>query len=117
MSIREHIPRPVKNAALWLARRPEKIGNAIYRAARDGKIPFSDKAYIQWNFKRRNGFYLNLKDPRTLQEKLSWMKLYYHDPAHTTMVDKYAVRDIIKEKNRRRVPCSSFGCLRHIRCH
>jgi len=95
MSIGKHIPRPIKNAVLWVARRPEKIGNAIYRAAARGNLPFPDKAFIKWNFKIRNGFSLNLKNPVTFQDKLSWMKLYYHDPAHTTMVDKYAVRKLI----------------------
>ena len=98
MSIGKFIPRPIKNAILWTVRRPEKIKNDIFRAMSLGKIPCPDEWYIQWNFKRRNGFALDLKNPRTLQEKLSWMKLHYHDPLHTKMVDKYAVREIVKEK-------------------
>ena len=92
------IPKPIKSCVLWTVRRPEKIGNAIYRAASHGKIPFPNKAYIKWNFKIHTGERLDLKNPKTLQEKLSWMKLYYHNPLHTQMVDKYGAREIIKDK-------------------
>lgn len=93
------IPKPIKNGILWVARRPEKIKLKVYRAASQGKIPFPDKAYIKWNFKvHNNGAKLDLNNPKTLQEKLSWMKLNYHNPQHTQMVDKYGVREIIKNK-------------------
>ena len=99
MKIGRFIPQSVKHTILNVARFPERTKWKIYRAASLGKIPFPDKAYIKWNFKlRNNGAKLDLKSPKTLQEKLSWMKLYYHDPKQTQMVDKYGVRSIIKEK-------------------
>ncbi len=39
---------------------------------------------------------LNLEKPLTYSEKLQWLKLYYKDPRQTLMVDKYAVKDYIK---------------------
>lgn len=41
---------------------------------------------------------LQLKKPRTFNEKLQWLKLYDRNPAYTMMADKYAVRAYIAEK-------------------
>lgn len=40
---------------------------------------------------------LNLNNPKTYNEKLQWLKLYDRNPAYTKMVDKYEVRQYIKE--------------------
>ena len=39
---------------------------------------------------------LNLKYPKTFNEKLQWLKLYDRNPIYTKMVDKYEVRKYIK---------------------
>lgn len=41
---------------------------------------------------------LNLRNPQTFNEKLQWLKLYDRNSLYTTLVDKYGVRDYIKEK-------------------
>lgn len=45
---------------------------------------------------------LNLKNPKTFNEKIQWLKLYDHNPNYTIMVDKYEakkyVASIIGEK-------------------
>jgi hypothetical protein len=41
---------------------------------------------------------LNLKNPKTFNEKLQWLKLYDRNPEYTKMVDKYEVREHIKDK-------------------
>ncbi|WP_275041295.1 ATP-grasp fold amidoligase family protein, partial [Brachyspira hyodysenteriae] len=48
-------------------------------------------------FKNALGYELNLENPKTFNEKLQWLKLYYHDPLMTICADKYAVREYIKE--------------------
>lgn len=53
------------------------------------------KSFIERSFKARMGYVLNLSEPRTYSEKLQWLKLYYHNPLHTTLVDKYAVKDYV----------------------
>ena len=40
---------------------------------------------------------LNLKNPQTMNEKLQWLKLYDRQPKYTNMVDKYMVREYIKD--------------------
>jgi len=39
---------------------------------------------------------LNLKNPRTYNEKLQWLKLYNRQPQYVKLVDKYAVKEIVK---------------------
>lgn len=41
---------------------------------------------------------LNLKNPKTFNEKLQWLKLHDRRPEYTKMVDKYEAREYIKEK-------------------
>ncbi len=92
------IPKPIKMGLLWLARRPEKIKVWVYQAAATGKIPFPDKLFQKWDYRIHTGRKLNIKNPILYPEKLQWLKYYYHNPLYTTLVDKYAVRDWIKEK-------------------
>lgn len=58
----------------------------------------SDKQYIKIRFRCIMGKKLNLDNPVTYNEKLQWLKLYNRRPEYTQMVDKYAVREYVKEK-------------------
>lgn len=58
----------------------------------------SDKAYIQTQALLRFGHTLDLKDPKTFNEKMNWLKLYDRNPLYTKLADKYAVKDFVKEK-------------------
>lgn len=58
----------------------------------------TDKAYYQVRylikFKRR----LDLKRPDTFNSKINWLKLYDRNPKYTRLVDKYEVREYVKDK-------------------
>lgn len=54
-----------------------------------------DKMYLKMKFRIQMGEKLNLKDPKTLNAKLQWLKLYNRNPQYTMMVDKYEVRDYV----------------------
>lgn len=43
------------------------------------------------------GRFPNLDDPKSLNEKMQWMRFNYHDPLMTKCVDKYSFKDYIKE--------------------
>ncbi|MBQ9841125.1 MAG: hypothetical protein IJO78_05970 [Erysipelotrichaceae bacterium] len=43
------------------------------------------------------GYTMDLKNPRTFNEKINWLKLHYHDPRVTVCADKFAVKDYAKE--------------------
>lgn len=57
-----------------------------------------DKVFLEVAFRARFGRKLNLNNPETFNEKLQWLKLYNRKPEYTKMVDKYLVRDYVKEK-------------------
>ncbi len=63
-----------------------------------GLIRLTDKKYLEYRFLSEMGYKLNLKNPQTFNEKLQWLKLYDRNPEYTKMVDKYEVREYIKEK-------------------
>ena len=54
--------------------------------------------YIKKVFYRRMGYNLDLQAPQTYNEKLQWLKLYYHNPLYTCLVDKCKVKDYVAEK-------------------
>lgn len=55
-----------------------------------------DRMYIHLKWiGRRMPYRLNLKHPRTFNEKLQWMKLYDRKPLYTTLVDKYSVKQYV----------------------
>lgn len=56
-----------------------------------------DKLYLQTMFWARMGTKLDLANPKTLNEKVQWLKLYDRNPLYTELVDKYAVRAYIKD--------------------
>lgn len=57
----------------------------------------SDKMYLKLMFRVKMGHKLDLKNPRTFNQKLQWLKLYDRKPEYTLMVDKYAVKEFIAE--------------------
>lgn len=58
----------------------------------------SDKLYIETLWRMIMGYKLDLKNPKTYNEKLQWLKLYDHNPLYTTLVDKLRVKDYVKNK-------------------
>ena len=69
-----------------------------------------DIIYLKKLYKKRMGIELNLKNPKTFNEKLQWLKLYDRNPEYTKMVDKYEVRDFVKAKiEQKGYKCSDVG--------
>lgn len=59
----------------------------------------SDKTFIRLKWAgRRMPYKLNLKNPRSFNEKLQWIKLYDHNPLYTKLVDKYRVKEYVAER-------------------
>ena len=57
-----------------------------------------DKLYLKLKFRLVMGQKLDLKNPKTFNEKLQWLKLYNRRPEYTMMVDKYAVKQYVADK-------------------
>lgn len=84
------------------------------------KIPFKDKLFVtrrQVNFQNRDswsdreirkmarsifvekqGYEPDFDNPKSMNEKIFWMKLNYHDPLVTRCCDKYSVKEYVLEK-------------------
>lgn len=81
--------------------------NKIFTALRNPKATFimlfstkytkflKDEIFLHKKFFLIMGKKLDLKNPKTYNEKLQWLKLYDRKPEYTTMVDKYEVRRYI----------------------
>lgn len=72
-------------------------GLAIKILAKFSPFIKSDKTYLSMRYRLFMGKKLNLKNPRTFNEKLNWMKIYYHDPIYTKLVDKYEVKKLVAD--------------------
>ena len=78
---------------------PPLIKRIFYALERRNFFNFlSDKTFLQLMFYVNMDKKLDLKNPKTFNEKLQLLKLYNRDSKHTTMVDKYQVREYISEK-------------------
>lgn len=57
-----------------------------------------DKIYLKMIYRIRLGKKLNLKNPKTYNEKLQWLKLYDRKPIYTDLVDKAKVKGYVASK-------------------
>lgn len=65
----------------------------------DNLLPLiPDKLYLELKYRMVMHKKLNLKNPKTFNEKLQWLKLYNRKPEYTIMVDKYAVKEYVASK-------------------
>ena len=87
---------PIKNAWQSLLHDPGHIVFALYR-----RMPWlipNDELYLRiyyWLSLRKK---LNLNPPVLYNEKLQWLKLYNRRPEYVQMVDKYSVKELVRER-------------------
>ena len=75
---------------------PELIVSEINRR---GLLRFlSDEQWVRFMYKIKFGKKLNLENPQTFNEKLSWIKVKYYNPLYTKLADKYEARRYIADK-------------------
>lgn len=54
--------------------------------------------YVKINYEYYSGRKLDYNNPITFNDKIQWLKVFYHKEILHQLVDKYAVRDYVKEK-------------------
>lgn len=59
------------------------------------KLSISERKFIEKLFYKKMGYKIDLDNPKTFNEKLNWMKLYWRDPILTKCIDKYTVRQYL----------------------
>lgn len=57
----------------------------------------SDRACLKLRYRAMMGKKLDLDHPKTYTAKLQWLKLYDHQPRYTSLVDKYAVKEFVRQ--------------------
>lgn len=57
-----------------------------------------DRQYIQLQYFKHFGRFVNFNEPTTFNEKLQWLKLNDRNDIYTMLVDKYRVKDFVREK-------------------
>lgn len=60
-------------------------------------LTISDYKYVKSNFKNRHNREINLKNPKTISEKLQWLKLFYRNDNMPICSDKYDIRIYLKK--------------------
>ena len=74
-------------------------GDAVFNY--DFMMSLKEKDYPKYlclAYKIKTGQKLNLKHPKTLNEKIQWLKIYDNIPIKAQLTDKVLVRDWVKEK-------------------
>lgn len=57
-----------------------------------------DELFLKISYHLKTKRNLDLNNPKTYSEKINWLKVYDHNPLYTTLVDKYEVRNYVKER-------------------
>lgn len=78
-----------------LIKSPNKIIRVLGNKNLLNWIP--DKLYLKMVYKSETGKSLRLKNPKTFNEKLQWLKLYDRRSEYNVYVDKYAVRSYVAD--------------------
>lgn len=89
----------------------DEISVAIMQNFSKSKIShlISDKIYLSMYYRAVFKKRLNLRNPKTFNEKLQWMKLYHRDAEQNKLVDKYEVKNYIEEKLGEQYIIPTFG--------
>ena len=99
-----HIMQPIIKFKEKIMKDKEKTNMKLYFNEYIKKLRFQiskllpDKIYLLIWYKRVTRQKLNLKKPKTFNEKIQWLKLYDRNPLYTKLVDKYEVREYIKNR-------------------
>ena len=69
----------------------------------------SDKSYLRLSYRIHMGRKLDLNNPKSLTEKIQWLKLYNRNPLYTTLADKCSVKLWVKEKIGKDITIPTLG--------
>ena len=77
---------------------PENV-HAIYAATKFWlRFHFAPKGLANELHKSLVGYDIDWKNPKTLNEKINWMKFHYDTSEWTRLADKYLVREYVKQR-------------------
>lgn len=74
---------------------------------------FSERKYLKIRYYLELGKHLDLDNPKTMNEKLQWLKLYNRKPEYTQMVDKVLVKDYVAKLIGEKYVVPTLGVWNH----
>jgi hypothetical protein len=77
-------------------------------------VLFSDEQFIRWYYRRSFGRDIDLNNPRTFSEKIQYVKLYNRQIGMYRLVDKYEVRQYVKEKGLENILNQLYGVYERV---
>lgn len=86
----------LKRGIVRLKNDPRSIVIHYFRKSIGKLLPDKEYLYIMYRIMMHKK--LDLKNPRTFNEKLQWLKLYNRNPEYTLMVDKYEAKKYVENK-------------------
>ena len=92
----EKLEKDIQDLALaskWVTR-----GRLLFYNNADRWTTEEKKWYLQQECYIRLGYYPNLRNPKSFNEKMNWMKFNYFDPHQAICVDKYEFKKYITDK-------------------
>lgn len=84
-----------KNKLIKAIKHPEWAFGVILR--RCFAKMMDDRVFIKWDYFSGMGKFPNIEHPTTFNEKLQWLKLHDIHEEYTKLVDKYEVKEIVRE--------------------
>ena len=78
-----------------IARVLESVDKANTVVKNRFRLFYDDQEFLKFEFRKKNGYGLNLDRPESFNEKLQWLKLFNHNPKYTELVDKIRFKDYI----------------------
>lgn len=82
--------RPIKT----FLKDPREITQGLVRKYFSSRI-VDDRTYLSFLYATSFWKKMHWDNPKTFNEKMTWLKVYGRDPKYTTMVDKYAVKSLV----------------------
>ena len=76
----------------WITH-PRKILIYLVRNVMAPIIP--DRLYVKIMGRINLGYWMDLDNPKTFNEKMNWLKLHDHNPHYSTLVDKVKVKKVV----------------------
>ncbi len=69
---------------------------------------------VKRQYEAHRGKQLNLTAPRSFNEKIQWIKLYWRDPRAVQCADKYSVREFVAKRIGKAHLIELYGVYRHV---
>jgi len=91
------LPQLIKNPSQYLNKKARFDRMRKFLARYLPETLAWDEFYMKYTYWRYFGKKLDLKNPRTFNEKLRWIMLYDRNPLYTHLADKYLVRDYVRK--------------------